>query len=198
MPRPRRSQDTRERLLDEGVRVLIEQGYHGTGIKEIVDRVGVPKGSFYNYFESKEHFGAEVIRRYAAELLGRMDGALKLADEDALEALRRYFRAATELYEQHGTHEGCLLCNLGAEVSGSSALCREAVAEAFNAEQQRLARVLHQGQMAGQIRDDIPAAALAYALIDAWNGALIRMKSEWSVQPLRQFCDLYLERLITA
>ncbi|MDB5769038.1 MAG: transcriptional regulator, TetR family, partial [Collimonas fungivorans] len=57
--------DTRATLLETGLRLFAEQGYNGTGIKEIVDATGVPKGSFYNYFKSKEDFGAEVISFYA-------------------------------------------------------------------------------------------------------------------------------------
>ncbi len=54
MGRPRLSHETKTRLLDEGVASLIGQGYHGTGIKEVLDQVKVPKGSFYNYLESKK------------------------------------------------------------------------------------------------------------------------------------------------
>ena len=61
MGRPRLSDETKTRLLDEGVTSLIGQEYHGTSIKEVLDQLKVPKGSFYNSFESKEHFGAEVI-----------------------------------------------------------------------------------------------------------------------------------------
>ncbi len=76
MGRPRLSHETKTRLLDEGVASLIGQGYHGTGIKEVLDQVKVPKGSFYNYFESKEHFGAEVIRHYAGQFLDQLDSQL--------------------------------------------------------------------------------------------------------------------------
>ena len=53
MARPRRSEQTREVLIEEGIRQLAAHGYHGTGIKQILDAVCVPKGSFYNYFDSK-------------------------------------------------------------------------------------------------------------------------------------------------
>jgi len=59
-----KKQINRENLLNQGVTLLMEQGYHGTGLKEILDAVQIPKGSFYNYFGSKENFGAEVIQHY--------------------------------------------------------------------------------------------------------------------------------------
>ncbi|OUS39938.1 TetR family transcriptional regulator, partial [Oleispira antarctica] len=54
MNRPRRSEQTREALIEAGIEQLSRHGYHGTGIKQILDEVSVPKGSFYNFFASKE------------------------------------------------------------------------------------------------------------------------------------------------
>lgn len=120
MARPRRSQDTRERLLDAGVAVLREQGYHGTGLKSVLDRVRVPKGSFYNYFESKEHFGAEVIRRYGALQLARLDAAAATgAADEPLAALRRHYRGIITELAREDARGGCLVCNLAAELGGS-------------------------------------------------------------------------------
>lgn len=45
--------DARELLMRAGLEVLTEKGFSATGIEEILSRVGVPKGSFYHYFDSK-------------------------------------------------------------------------------------------------------------------------------------------------
>jgi TetR/AcrR family transcriptional repressor of nem operon len=58
MPKPTKKELNRENLLNQGVSMLMGQGYHGTGLQEILDAVNIPKGSFYNYFGSKENFGA--------------------------------------------------------------------------------------------------------------------------------------------
>ena len=65
MNRAARSEDTRTRLIEGGMALFGQKGYNATGIKDITDAAGVPKGSFYNYFASKEDFGAEIIRSYA-------------------------------------------------------------------------------------------------------------------------------------
>ena len=57
--------ETRQALVRAGVALLTEQGFCATGIDEVLSRVGVPKGSFYHYFTSKEAFGAELIDSYA-------------------------------------------------------------------------------------------------------------------------------------
>lgn len=63
----RRTEGFHERLLEAGVALFAEMGYHGTGVKDIVERAGVPKGSFYSYFDSKEAFGAAILRHYTDE-----------------------------------------------------------------------------------------------------------------------------------
>ena len=143
MSRPRRSEPTRQRLLEAGAAMLLEQGYHGTGIQPVLDEVGVPKGSFYNYFESKEHFAAEIIRHMATQVLLRMEGLKQEAQKDALEALRRDIKKRISSYEGNFSG-GCLFGNLGAEVEDSEA-CRAALAEAFRAMSACYAAVLAAG-----------------------------------------------------
>jgi TetR/AcrR family transcriptional repressor of nem operon len=64
---------TRETLYRAGVAALIEKGISSTGLDEILKSVGVPKGSFYNFFESKEAFGAELITLYARYFAHKLD-----------------------------------------------------------------------------------------------------------------------------
>jgi TetR/AcrR family transcriptional repressor of nem operon len=90
VPRRSKREETRQRLLQDGVSSFLEHGYHGTGIKEVLDRVEVPKGSFYNYFESKEAFGAAAIRHYAGCLAAKMESELSEAS-DPVSGLRCFF-----------------------------------------------------------------------------------------------------------
>ncbi len=198
MGRPRLSHETKTRLLDEGVASLIGQGYHGTGIKEVLDQVKVPKGSFYNYFESKEHFGAEVIRHYSGKFLNQLDSQLGKPKADALSALKKCFKQMIRCFDESDQACGCLVGNLGAEVGASSELCREALAEAMHGIQQRFAQAISRAQEQGKVRTDISADDLAEFLLNSWEGALIRMKIENSVQPLRKFCTLVLDNFLQA
>ncbi len=72
MPKPTKKELNRENLLNQGVSMLMGQGYHGTGLQEILDAVNIPKGSFYNYFGSKENFGAEVIQHYIDPFIAQL------------------------------------------------------------------------------------------------------------------------------
>lgn len=184
MARPRLSENTRLRLLDKGVSSFLVQGYHGTGIKQVLDEVGVPKGSFYNYFESKEEFGAAAIRHYAACFGERMEKALEQAS-DPMTGLRQFLEGLMSDFEASGYVGGCLIANLGGELEGSE-VCRAALASAFQDWRDSTADVLRQGQELGQVRSDLPAEELADLFVETWEGAVIRMKLDQSLTPLRR------------
>lgn len=190
MARPRQSEATRRRLLDEGVTAFLEHGYHGTGLKALLDEVNVPKGSFYNYFESKEEFAVAAIRHYAGCLSEKMDQALAGAP-DPVTGLHRFFKSLMADFEASGYIGGCLIANLGGELEGSDA-CRKTLADAFHGWRDRVSQALRDGQQLGLVRSDIDSANLADLLTEAWEGAVIRMKIEQSLAPLERV----LERLL--
>ncbi len=197
MARPRRSENTRLKLLDEGVAAFIEQGYHGTGLKEVLDKVKVPKGSFYNYFASKEDFGAQVVRHYSEGLANQLDQALATANSDALSALKKFFRQMIRGFEEKEFRLGCLVGNLGGELE-DSAVCRQAMNDALLGLRNRFRNALLLAQEQGTVRDDISAVELADLLLNAWEGSLIRMKIDRSVKPLKQFIKLIIDDFLRA
>lgn len=182
--RPRQSDATRTRLLDEGVRSFLEYGYHGTGIKQVLDRVNVPKGSFYNYFQSKEEFGAEAILQYSRCFVQKLDDELSRSS-DAFDGLRSFFGRLMAEFEEAGFVGGCLVANLGGELEGSD-ICRKALANAFQSWRDCVRDVLVDAQRQGSVRTDVDAGELADLLIESWEGAVIRMKIERSLVPLER------------
>jgi TetR/AcrR family transcriptional repressor of nem operon len=191
MARPRQSEATRQRLLEEGVAAFLEHGFHGTGLKEVLDEVNVPKGSFYNYFASKEEFAAAAIRHYAACVAGKLQGALERAP-DPLTGLRWFFEALMDDFEAAGYIGGCLIANLGGELEGSD-ICRETLASAFRGWRDGIRDALREAQRNGLVRADIDALELADLLTEAWEGAVIRMKIERSLEPLRRVLGRLLD-----
>lgn len=189
--RRRTPTDTREALLDAGLHAFLEHGYHGTGIKSVLDRVGVPKGSFYNYFESKEAFGAATIA-YFADCMGKkmataMDGA-----PNALEGLRRFFTEEMRGFEATGFVGGCLVANLGGELEGSDVF-RDALGGAMGRYVEGVSAAIARAQSEGVVRSDLSAASLGRLLVDAWEGAVIRMKIERSLAPLEHCLSSLLD-----
>ena len=95
MPRP----SVKEQIVQAGLKILLDKGFNGVGVQEITDTAGVPKGSFYNHFESKEALGAEIVERYGMDNTRRqvlLDRSLPGLEAPA-RALRRIERTLREI-----------------------------------------------------------------------------------------------------
>ncbi|MFQ5538603.1 MAG: TetR/AcrR family transcriptional regulator [Gemmatimonadota bacterium] len=188
--RPERGDNVRDTLLECGLATFVRQGYHGTGIKEIVRQAGVPKGSFYNYFDSKEAFGAAVIDRYAGRIHGRLDEMVQ-APGDPLDRLKDFFRTQLRTHKERGS--GCLIGNLGAEFGGDSEVMRRALARGVEGIRERFGRLIALAQERGTARSDIAPERLGGLLFSAWEGALVQMQVEGDARAARECCDLLLD-----
>src|SRR5262245_3183421 len=123
--------NVRERLLDAGLETLQRRGFNGCGVQEITNAAGVPKGSFYNYFDSKEALGAAVVDRYWQQRAGAVLPILEETDVSPRERLRRYFAALAANMAKRDYTGGCMIGNLGAELSDQSRLVCERLAAVF-------------------------------------------------------------------
>ncbi|MEQ1636075.1 MAG: TetR family transcriptional regulator C-terminal domain-containing protein [Methylococcales bacterium] len=179
----------REQLLEQGVSLLMEQGYHGTGLKKILDTVQIPKGSFYHYFESKEAFGAEVVTHYIEPFIVQLAGHLNNPELDGLSALNTYFSELITAVGQGDFKGGCLLGNLMGEIGDTSDICRASLKQAVKRYRDLLAVGLAKAQREGTVRTDKTPERMADLLANTWQGALLRMKIEQSVAPIQDCCD---------
>lgn len=176
----------RENLLNKGMILLMQQGYHGTGLKEILDAVQIPKGSFYNYFGSKENFAAEIIAYYISPYIEQLQRYLAQSEGDSLAALERYLTEGISELERTEFKGGCLLGNLTGEVSDTSDICRVALQTALSRYRDVWEIGFTRAQSEGTIRTDKTAREMADLWVNMWQGALLRMKIEQSVAPLIQ------------
>lgn len=184
-------------LLDQGVTLLLEKGYHATGLKEILDTVKIPKGSFYTYFSSKEQFAAEVIDHYIEPYIQHLDKHLQNPQLDALSALKLYYAELIAIVAENGFKGGCLLGNLMGEIGDTSSLCRESLLKAVRRYSDLQALALQTAQQQGVVRQDRDAISMANLLFNSWQGALLRMKVEQSIEPLQVCCQHLLEDYFT-
>ena len=184
-----RKQINKSNLLSQGVLLLMKQGYHGTGLKEILEAVQIPKGSFYNYFGSKENFAAEVIQHYIDPFIKQLEAHLNQSGHDALQALRNYFNEMISELEKAEFKGGCLLGNLMGELGDTSELCQKSLQQAVRRYRDLLQTGIEKAQQQGTVRNDKSAVEMADLLVNAWQGALLRMKIEKSSHPLKQCCN---------
>jgi TetR/AcrR family transcriptional repressor of nem operon len=188
MPNLKPKQIKKDRLLEQGVSLLLEKGYHATGLKEILDTVQIPKGSFYNYFNSKEQFAAEAIHHYIEPFILRLSAHLQNPALDGLTALKTYYAELITEVEQSGFKGGCLLGNLMGEIGDTSPLCQKALLDAVERYSNLQKTALERGQQQGKVRVDRSAKSMADLMLNGWQGALLRMKVEQSVDPLKTVC----------
>jgi TetR/AcrR family transcriptional repressor of nem operon len=193
MSQPTQKQINKENLLNQGVVLLTRQGYHGTGLKEILDAVQIPKGSFYNYFGSKENFAAEVTQHYIAPFIKQLDQHLQCPECDALTAINRYFAELIHELENTDFQGGCLLGNLMGEIGDTSEVVRASLQEAVIQYRDLLETGLAKAQQEGTVRRDKSAQEMADLLVNTWQGVLLRMKIDKSSVPLRQCCENLLD-----
>jgi TetR/AcrR family transcriptional repressor of nem operon len=190
--------NVRERLLDAGLETLHRRGFNGCGVQEITEAAGVPKGSFYNHFESKEALGAAVLDRYWQQ---RADTSLRILDDPKVrprERLRGYFAAMAAKMAKRGYTGGCLIGNLGAELSDQSKLVSDRLAAVFAGWTEAVETCIRDGQRDGEIGADCDAAILASFLINAWEGAVLRAKVEKNGAPFVEFNQIVFGKLLAS
>jgi len=186
MPRPS-NPEVRRRLLGAGLDLVHARGFAASSVKDITDAAGVPKGSFYAYFASKEAFAAALLEHYWSDIEARL---LPILDTDgaAQERITRFFRALTDEHEAGDFLLGCLIGNLSLELGGSSEAVRAELVSILGRWDEALTACVRSGQVgSGDIRADLDAAELASMLIEGWEGAALRGKVTRSRTPYQRF-----------
>jgi TetR/AcrR family transcriptional regulator, transcriptional repressor for nem operon len=198
MNRPRRSEHTREALLEAGIEQLSEHGYHGTGIKQILDEVNVPKGSFYNFFASKEAFVAEVISHYSHDLLNQLSEFINGEGKafTPIEQLRTIYRYSLKQYASHDYKKSCLVGSIATEISAESEMCRLELEKAMTQWLSFFSAIFAQAQNQKLVREDMSPSDMAAVYWAAWEGALIKMKMSADTQPVKRIMELMIETLL--
>ncbi|GGI55144.1 TetR/AcrR family transcriptional regulator [Oxalicibacterium solurbis] len=170
MPRPA-NPEVRERLLSLGRQVVHENGYHACGVQDITAAAGIPKGSFYSYFSSKEAFAGEILEAYWSEIEALQTNVRQT--KDPLTALRTHFRLIADFHARTNFARGCLIGNLAIELGGSNDTLRAQLEDLFKrweaAVEAKVAAVLPKASMAERRN-------IAASLVDAFEGAVMRAK----------------------
>ncbi len=195
MPRPA-NPDVRRRLLAAGLDLVHTRGFAASGVKDITDAAGVPKGSFYAYFPSKEAFAAAVLDHYWSDIEARLLPILD-ADGSAQQRITRFFHALADEHEAGDFLLGCLVGNLSLELGGSSEPTRAELVRILDRWDEALTGCVRSGQTGpGDVRADLDAALLAASLIEAWEGAALRGKVTRSRTPYDRFETITVPALL--
>jgi TetR/AcrR family transcriptional repressor of nem operon len=184
------SKTTKQRLLEAGLYLLLKYGYNDLGIQGVLEATGVPKGSFYHYFSSKEDYALQVIDLYMAEVHAGLDASLGDATLSPLDRVRRFFELSRDKYSRDG-YLGCMLGGLGQELSGASEVFREKIESCFSVIAGRIADCLEEARRQGDLPSQADARSLADLLLNCWEGAALRSRLGRDAAPLQAMLEFY-------
>lgn len=188
--------DTKQRIIDAGTKAIVEKSFNGVGLKEILDAAGVPKGSFYHYFKSKEHFGVAVVEGSSEHHLSFTRKLFADQNKTPLERIRSYFTEVRDHLDKLGSQRQCLIAKVALEESRLSEPMRNVIKVGYDQWQVLLAGVIRLAQAEGEIASDLDADQLAAFLQNAWEGAMIRMEIDRDCKALDAFIELSLDRML--
>ena len=186
----RMAKDTKQQLLEQGMAMLLRHGYHDLGITAVLEATGIPKGSFYHHFSSKEDFGLQVIDLYMQGVHEGLDHFLGDQSVPPLDRVRRFFEATESKYRGEG-YLGCLLGGLGQELSGVSEAFRRKVEWCFAEIARRIAECLEEAIRRRELAKGTNPRAMADLLVNCWEGAALRTRLRRDPAPLREMLDFY-------
>jgi TetR/AcrR family transcriptional repressor of nem operon len=178
-------------IVQVGLDLVLSRGFNATGVEAILKQANVPKGSFYNFFSSKEEFALAIIDKFVA---GRIEVLFPIFSDESLpplERVKKSFETIIETFEGAECSKGCLLGNLGQEMSDQFENVRQRLDKSLQEWTKAVSRLLLQAQKEQAISADMNADMLAENLISSFQGALLRSKVMKSPEPLNNFIHLY-------
>lgn len=175
--------DVRENILAHGQRIIAGKGFSAVGINEVLSAAGVPKGSFYHYFGSKDAFGEALLESYFEEYLAEVDATLSAPGLSMAQRLMNYWKNWQDTQLCHDCQGKCLAVKLGAEVADLSEAMRLALRRGTTGIIERLAGAIKAGVAEGSLSVEGAPQQVAQSLYQLWLGASVMVKIVRNPQP---------------
>jgi len=187
----------REDIIQSGYDLFYEKGYGVTGISEITEKIGIPKGSFYNHFKSKEEFGIAVLDYYLDSNQKYLKDVLLNKKNSPLTNLKKFFVNFIEIQENvyHSTR-GCLMGNMTTELADVNSTFQEKIKTGFENATAVFETCLENAKELEEISREMDTHLVANFLINSWQGAMLRMKAEKTTDPLNNFYKAIFNQVI--
>lgn len=203
IPRPRgrparsglTAPQVREQLVRAGVALLTERGISATPLDDVLAATGLPKGSFYHHFGTKEAWVSETITAYGLYFERKLQRHFEATDTPPLARLQAFVADACHGVTKHSFQRGCLVGNLGQEVSQLSDAQRQQLEAILQQWEALLTRCLDEAVAAGQLHPQANTAGLAHAFWIGWEGAILRARLSRATEPMSCFFEHYLAGL---
>src|ERR1700736_1100837 len=168
----------RDKLLANGRKVVLERGYVGASVRDIVEAAGVPQGSFTNHFDSKEAFALEILELYFADSCVVIRETLRNDALPPLKRLRAYIDSSIAAIRDHEVKNGCLVGNFAAEASDHSEIIRKRLSEIYSELRDATAYCLKAAVKAGELPKSLKISDVANFIVTGLQGAWLVSKVE--------------------
>ncbi|MFA3128667.1 TetR/AcrR family transcriptional regulator [Acinetobacter pittii] len=180
--------DTKDVLIRRGIELLTERGMNAMSLDDLMKPIQIPKGSFYHYFENKEAFILEVLDAYETYFVKRLNKFLSQPDPTPLEKLQNFVKDAGEKLQKYDFKRGCILGNLGQEVSYLAPEIIARIESIFQVWQTIVSDCLREFYSEYSLTD---CNEVAYQFWIGWEGAVLRARLTKSTSPLEAFFRLF-------
>lgn len=180
--------DTKDVLIRRGIELLTERGMNAMSLDDLMKPIQIPKGSFYHYFENKEAFILEVLDAYETYFVKRLNKFLSQPDLTPLEKLQNFVKDAGEKLQKYDFKRGCILGNLGQEVSYLAPEIIARIESIFQVWQTIVSDCLREFYFQYSLVD---CNEVAYQFWIGWEGAVLRARLTKSTSPLEAFFRLF-------
>ena len=190
-------ENIKNKILETGAEIIHLKGFNHTGIQEILSAAGVPKGSFYYYFKNKEDFGLQVIDYFTEHFSLSCKDILEDAAQSPLEKIRQILQRFIEFFRSKDCAYGCPIGNLSQEMGDLSPPFQSKLKAAMDAMVDMYAGIIREGQRSGEISPRLDAKKSAEFLVSSWEGALLHMKIEKSLESLKNHQRFIFEYILT-
>ena len=177
----------RDKLLTNGRKVVLERGYVGASVRDIVEAAEVPQGSFTNHFDSKEAFALEILELYFADSCVMMRDTLQNDALPPLKRLRAFLDATIAAIRNHDTKNGCLLSNFAAEASDHSEIIRERLSEIYSELRAAVTHCLKAAVREGELPKSFKVSDIANFIVTGLQGAILVSKVERDLSFVENF-----------
>lgn len=183
----------KDEIIQAGLEIIHTRGFNGTGIEAILKQANVPKGSFYNFFSSKEEFGLAAIDFYISEMVALRQPIIEDVSLPPLVRIKKSFEILISRFEENNCNKGCLVGNLSLEMSDRFENVRQHLEKALLRWVDSIAAILQEAREDGTLTIDAEPALLAENIVTSYEGALMLAKVKKSVEPLKNFLHLHFD-----
>lgn len=192
----KKGNETRSALIRSGVELMTTYGYISSNIERILKQVGVPKGSFYHYFKSKEDFGIAIIASYDSFFTHKLDKHLTNSSiGSAIDRILAFYEDAKQGMAKYDFNRGCLIGELIQEESLLPKGYAQLLEQVLQSWQIKIETCLELAKKSGEISSKIDCKSLSEFFWLGWEGAVTRSKLLKKSEPLDTFITTFLNMI---